>query len=102
MCNHPNIIKCHGVELFSNEVWIILEYCEGGSLSDMMRIQKATFTEQQISAIFCQVLKGLKYLHEKKIIHRDIKASNLLLKNGEIKISDFGVAMISDKKETFD
>ena len=98
-CNHPNIIKCYGVELYSSEVWIIMEYCENGSLADIMREQKATFNEEQISSIVSQTLKGMQYLHSRRIIHRDIKASNLLYLNGTVKIADFGVAIAGEGKK---
>ena len=77
-------------------MWLILEYCEGGSLADIMRKQKATFGEQQIAVVVGQVLQGLAYLHGKGIVHRDIKAGNLLFCNGVVKIADFGVALLSE------
>jgi len=97
-CNHPNIVKCYGVELFSSEVWIVMEYCESGSLADLMKTQKATFNEEQISSVMNQTLNGLVYLQSQGIVHRDIKASNLLFSNGAVKIADFGVAMTGKGK----
>ncbi len=70
-----------------------MEYCQGGSLSDMMISRQCTFPEDQIRQILGQVLEGLRCLHQRKIIHRDIKASNLLIKDGIVKIADFGVSL---------
>lgn len=63
-----------------------------------MRAQKATFNEEQISSIMSQILKGLQYLDSKAIVHRDVKASNLLYSNGLVKMADFGVAMVKETK----
>ena len=77
-----------------------MEHCAGGSVSDIIAITRAPLGEPQIAAIMSQTLQGLDYLHtenpkanKKCIIHRDIKAANLLLtSSGEVKIADFGVA----------
>jgi len=55
-----------------------MEYCGAGSVADMMGICKLTLNEDQIACIMRQVLKGLKYLHSKNKIHRDIKCGNIL------------------------
>ncbi|KAG9451812.1 hypothetical protein H6P81_004716 [Aristolochia fimbriata] len=85
---------------------IIMEYMDGGSLSDFLRHVK-TIPEPYLAAICRQVLQGLIYLHhEKHIIHRDLKPSNLLINHtGGVKITDFGVSAIlastSGQRDTF-
>jgi serine/threonine protein kinase len=70
-----------------------MEYCPDGSLADIMRNKKQVFEEKDISQIMGQILEGLHFLHQRNIVHRDIKASNLLMKDGVIKIADFGVSL---------
>lgn len=75
------------------ELWISMEYCGAGSVSDMIKIRKKGLTEKSICVILADVLKGLEYLHARKRIHRDIKAGNILLtEDGHSKLADFGVA----------
>lgn len=71
-----------------------MKYCEGGSVKDIIRnSKKQLFKENLISLILKRVLQGLVYLHSNGVIHRDIKADNILLdKSGNIQISDFGVS----------
>ncbi|KAJ5074609.1 sterile20-like kinase isoform b-related [Anaeramoeba ignava] len=98
-CNFSHIVSYQGTYFKNNELWIILEYCGGGSLGDILQKCKFTFNEEQIAAICKEVLQGLSYLHKNNQIHRDIKAGNILLTdNANCKISDFGVAAyLSDK-----
>lgn len=72
---------------------IVMEYCGAGSVSDIMRLRKKTLSEEEISTILNDTLKGLEYLHLRRKIHRDIKAGNILLNSeGHAKLADFGVA----------
>ena len=76
----------------SNTLWLILEYCSCGSVIDLMLSMDRTFTEYEIASITAMVLKGLDYIHNKNLIHRDIKGANILInEQGIVKIADFGV-----------
>ena len=91
--NSPYIIKYYNSYIKNNKIWIIIEYCDCGSVLDLMRITKKTLKENEISSIIKNILKGLIFLHDQKKIHRDIKSGNILLtKNGYAKIGDFGVS----------
>ena len=75
-----------------SDLWIVMEYCGGGSVSDIMKSRK-TLSEGEISTILKDTLEGLVYLHARRKIHRDIKAGNILLSSeGHAKLADFGVA----------
>ena len=76
----------------TNTLWLILEYCPAGSVIDLMLSMNRTYTEQEISTIMKNVLKGLILIHSKNLIHRDIKAANIFLsEDGFAKLGDFGV-----------
>ncbi|KXS19268.1 Pkinase-domain-containing protein [Gonapodya prolifera JEL478] len=87
---HPNIINYLDAYLVrSSELWVILEYMEGGALTDI--IDNNSLSEPQISTVVGETLRGLSFLHQKNIIHRDIKSDNILLDtDGRVKITDFG------------
>ena len=88
--NHPNIIKYIFSEQISSYYFLYLEYIPGGSIKNMIE-QFGGFNEILIKKYTKQILSGLKYLHDKKIIHRDIKCANILIGNrGMIKLTDFG------------
>ncbi|KAH6583017.1 hypothetical protein BASA61_008224 [Batrachochytrium salamandrivorans] len=93
-CKHPNITKYYGCFLKGLDLWICMEYCGGGSLDAIYRSLKKPLTEDQIAAIIYESLVGLDYLHNKaSLIHRDIKAGNVLLTDeGQVKLADFGVS----------
>lgn len=94
-CKHPNIIQYYGSFVKGHELWLVMELLDGGSLYDIMRyaFPNGLKDEDLIAAILKQVLQGLAYFHQCQNIHRDLKASNLLLdKQGNVRIADFGVS----------
>ncbi|XP_041362169.1 serine/threonine-protein kinase 3-like isoform X2 [Gigantopelta aegis] len=92
-CDSPYIVKYYGSYFKNTDLWIVMEYCGAGSVSDIMRLRNKTLSEEEISTILSYTLKGLEYLHSRRKIHRDIKAGNILLNTeGHAKLADFGVA----------
>ncbi|EKM49713.1 uncharacterized protein PHACADRAFT_214230 [Phanerochaete carnosa HHB-10118-sp] len=90
--NHPNIVKYKGYEKTPEFLYIILEFCENGSLHNICK-RFGKFPETLVGVYISQVLEGLMYLHEQGVIHRDIKGANILTnKDGCVKLADFGVA----------
>lgn len=90
--NHPNIVKYHGFVKSPDSLYIILEYCEQGSLHSICK-NFGKFPENLVALYTAQVLQGLLFLHEQGVIHRDIKGANILTtKEGLVKLADFGVA----------
>lgn len=92
-CDSPYVVKYYGSYFKNTDLWIVMEYCGAGSVSDIMRLRKKTLNEDEIATILSDTLKGLEYLHLRRKIHRDIKAGNILLNSeGHAKLADFGVA----------
>ncbi|XP_067422679.1 serine/threonine-protein kinase 10 [Emydura macquarii macquarii] len=92
-CDHPYIVKLLGSFYHDSKLWIMIEFCPGGAVDAIMLELDRGLTEPQIQVICCQMLEALVYLHSKKIIHRDLKAGNVLLtQDGDIKLADFGVS----------
>ncbi|XP_069828419.1 serine/threonine-protein kinase 10 [Dendropsophus ebraccatus] len=92
-CNHPNIVKLLGAYYYENKLWIMIEFCQGGAVDAIMLELDRGLTEAQIQPICRQMLEALAYLHSMKIIHRDLKAGNVLLtQDGDVKLADFGVS----------
>ena len=90
--NHPNIVKYKGFARDKDNLFIVLEYCENGSLQTILK-KFGKFPESLVAVYISQVLEGLIYLHEQGVIHRDIKGANILTnKDGSVKLADFGVS----------
>lgn len=92
-CNHPNVVAYFGSFAKDKIMWICMEYCGGGSVSDMYNGLQRGLREPEIRNIMIEALKGLEYLHKEHKVHRDIKGGNILLTDvGEVKLADLGVS----------
>ncbi|XP_043086438.1 serine/threonine-protein kinase Nek5 isoform X2 [Puntigrus tetrazona] len=92
---HPNIVAFYKSFHDRNNLCILMEYCDAGDLMNRIRMQRGKlFPEQQIVDWFVQICLGLKHIHDRKILHRDIKAQNVFLTQGglKVKLGDFGIA----------
>lgn len=87
--HHPNIVEMYDSFLVDDELWVVMEYLEGGALTDI--VTHSRMDESQIATVCSQCLKPLAYLHSQGVIHRDIKSDSILLTaDGRVKLSDFG------------
>ncbi|XP_028839861.1 serine/threonine-protein kinase 10 isoform X2 [Denticeps clupeoides] len=97
-CDHQYIVKLLDAFYHDNKLWIMIEFCPGGAVDATMLELDRGLIEPQIQVICRQMLEALAYLHSKKIIHRDLKAGNILLTlDGDIKLADFGVSAKNTK-----
>ena len=108
--NHPNIVKLEAIRKTNEHYYIVMEYINGGSLSECLKkyknINRRPFTEEIVQYLMRQIVDAIKYIHDRKIIHRDLKLDNIMVsfdnendKNcvnmmrARIKIIDFGFAI---------
>ncbi|XP_059198844.1 serine/threonine-protein kinase Nek5-like isoform X2 [Centropristis striata] len=92
---HPNIVAFISSFQEKGSLYIVMEYCDGGDLMKKINLQRGVFfTEEKVVDWFVQISLGLKHIHDRKILHRDIKAQNIFLTNGgmKAKLGDFGIA----------
>ncbi|RVE58504.1 hypothetical protein OJAV_G00209840 [Oryzias javanicus] len=93
--NHPNIVSFIASFLEKGSLYIVMEFCDGGDLLKKINMQRGVpFSEEQILDLFVQICLGLKHIHDKKVLHRDIKSQNIFLTDGgmKAKLGDFGIA----------
>ncbi|KAI8612834.1 kinase-like domain-containing protein [Chytriomyces sp. MP71] len=90
--HHENVVRYLGFDIDNTVVSVFLEYVSGGSVASMIS-RFGKFEEDLAQSLLVQILTGLEYLHERSVIHRDIKGGNILVNlDGTAKISDFGVS----------
>jgi len=95
-CNHPNIVKYYASMFFGNELWIVMEFMEGGTLAEA--VKRHSFNEMQIAFVAKSILDALVWMHDRNLVHRDLKSSNIMMTTiGSVKLIDFGLCVdISD------
>ncbi|TKY75293.1 Serine/threonine-protein kinase HT1 [Spatholobus suberectus] len=95
---HKNVVKFVGACTKPPNLYLVTEYMSGGSMFDFLHKQKTVLTLPSLLKVAIDVSEGMKYLHQNDIIHRDLKAANLLIdENGVVKVADFGVARVHDQ-----
>ncbi|XP_072778408.1 serine/threonine-protein kinase PAK 3-like [Taeniopygia guttata] len=88
---NANLVTFVDSYLVDEELWLVMEYMDGGSLHDVIR--ETHMAEGEIAAVSRECLQGLDFLHSKQVIHRDIKSHNILLGlDGSVKLANFGLA----------
>ncbi|XP_076983552.1 serine/threonine-protein kinase PAK 6 [Tamandua tetradactyla] len=86
---HPNVVEMYKSYLVGEELWVLMEFLQGGALTDI--VSQVRLNEEQIATVCEAVLQALAYLHAQGVIHRDIKSDSILLTlDGRVKLSDFG------------
>ena len=96
--NHPNIATIHNIEETDDELFIVMEYVDGQELKE--KIKSGTISIDDAINFAIHIAEGLQAAHEKGIIHRDIKSSNIMITDkGKIKIMDFGLAKFQDSAQ---
>ncbi|MBW4533581.1 MAG: serine/threonine protein kinase [Pleurocapsa minor HA4230-MV1] len=101
--DHFNLVTCKALEHGHNQRYIVMDYCEGGTLRSFLNNSPAISLNQSLKLVI-DILSGLKYAHEKGIIHRDIKPENILLKTSDrtytAHIADFGIAKLKQEADS--
>jgi eukaryotic-like serine/threonine-protein kinase len=90
--SHPNLIAYRAAFEQDGNVYLVMEYADGGDIGAMLKNSPEGLGEENTRRILLAVVEGLTYLHQRKIIHRDIKPANIFVSSGVVKLGDFGLA----------
>ncbi len=97
---HPNIVKVFDVSTYGADFFYVMEFLEGHSLKRELEERK-TFSPQEFLPLLRQLAEGLSFAHSMNVVHRDVKPDNIfILKDGTVKVTDFGIARAADFEET--
>lgn len=94
MIKNTNVVQLLDVRRSSNNIYLIVEYCNGGSLESYLNKNGKRLSETETTRIVREIVAGFKCLYEQKIVHRDLKPANILLHDGTAKIADFGFSKV--------
>ncbi|KAL5022355.1 hypothetical protein ScPMuIL_001510 [Solemya velum] len=98
VCHHKNVVGLHEAFYHDGKLWMFLEFCGAGALDSMMVDLEKPLSEDQIKYVCREMCEALVYLHNNRVIHRDLKAGNVLLTmDGDVKLADFGVSAKNSK-----
>ena len=92
---HPNVVKLHRLELTSDHMFLVLEFCDGGDLNDYLQSLVSPMDEGRMRSYARQMLLALEYMHNLRIAHRDLKPDNMVLCGADkatLKVCDFGLS----------
>ena len=99
--NHPNIVNVFDVNQSDGVEYIVMELIEGITLKQYMRKRGSSLNWREALHFMSQILQALRHAHSRGIIHRDIKPQNIMvLRDGSVKVADFGIARITDSQRT--
>ncbi len=92
---HPGLVSVYNIEQQGDELWIVSEYVEGGSLQD--KVEQGPRPATEAAKLMAEVAEALHYAHKKGVIHRDLKPDNILIdRQGRTRVADFGLAVSED------
>lgn len=98
MINHGGVVRLMGICMNIPELYLVTELVVGGSLEDLLHIEKRRLTHHETLSIAMQIADAMQFLHLANVVHRDLKPSNCLIDhNGVVKLCDFGLARITEK-----
>lgn len=92
-CRNEHIVRFVDIKKTTSYYYVFLEYCEGGDLEKYIK-SRGRIPEEEALQLFYQIVKGFRTIAKKSLVHRDLKPANILLKDGKVKIGDFGLSKL--------